>query len=365
MTGTMTGDSNSNKQLRVNVSACRGDFALNMDISIQASGVTAIFGKSGAGKSSLLRVIAGLDRLSDTCVQFGNEIWQNANDAWVPAHKRQVGYVFQTPSLFEHMDVAGNLEYARKRAQVDGLSFEDLSRLGIDELLDRDVSSLSGGEKQRVTIARALISSPKILLMDEPVSALDARSKEEVLSLIQGVNKNTGIPIIYVSHSLDEVARLSDQILLISDGQCVEQGATMDMMLHPEIVLDKTTAPETIIDADVVELDRGYGLCRLTFAGGDLWIANEHLVLGDKARARIMSRDLSLTLEHQENTSIQNIVAAQIAQIREPVGAQVVIELDAGGCRLLAQLTRRSCDKLGLTVGKKVYAQIKSLALLS
>ena len=356
--------------LKLRVAEQRNEFALNMDVDIDMQGVTAIFGKSGAGKSSLLRIIAGLDYVQNGLVQFGDEIWQSAESVhWRPAHKRRVGYVFQNPSLFEHLSVMGNLAYARKRAldKLAGPVEEELHGLGIQHLLNRRVADLSGGEKQRVAIARALISHPKILLMDEPVSALDKQGREEVLGLVQQVQRTLNIPVLYVSHSLDEVARVSDRILLIRDGALAAQGSTTEMLLHPNIASETQDRLETIIDAEVVELDSDYGLCRLMFTGGELWVLNQALSIGDKARARIMARDLSLTLERQENTSIQNIVAARVTAFRESENnaAQVVVELDAQGCKLLAQVTRRSKDKLQLHEGKAVFAQIKSVALLS
>ena len=363
------------KTLSVRAAMSRGDFSLNIEVAIKTEGVTAIFGKSGAGKSSLLRVIAGLDRVPGGRVKFGDRTWQDEdNQIWVPAHRRNIGYVFQHPGLFEHLDVAGNLDYAqkraRKRARGAELSPGNLSQFGIDHLLDRKVSGLSGGEKQRVAIARALASNPEVLLMDEPVTALDSSGKEEILGLIQNVHKTIKIPVIYVSHSLDEVARLSSRILLVREGCVAAYGATVDMLLHPEIALETANRLETIIDAEVTALDDRYGLCRLAFSGGNLWVINhgcglDGYSLGDGVRARVMARDLSLTLERQVDTSIQNIVAAQIVDIREPAGAQVIVELDAGGCRLLAQVTKRSRDRLKLVEGKAVYAQIKSVALLS
>lgn len=365
--------------IRVEAQDERGDFSLNLDLDIQARGVTAIFGRSGAGKSSLLRTIAGLDRIPAAQVQFAGQVWQ-ANQAsgqdggqaaiWVPPHKRNIGYVFQNTSLFEHLSVRGNLDYARKRVATghgrdSGFSEQKLSKLGIDLLLDRPVSALSGGEKQRVAIARALVSNPQLLLMDEPVSALDAKSKEQVLATVQEIHRHVEIPILYVSHSLDEVARLSDRVLLMQEGRVLAQGATTEMLLHPAIAIDSGTLLETIIDAELVELDEHYGLSRLAFAGGDLWVASQRLQKGDRVRARIMARDLSITLEPQQQTSIQNSVPAIIVRMREPEGAQVVVELDASGCRLLAQVTRRSADRLKLEAGKQVYAQIKSVALLS
>lgn len=361
-------------RLRVRAVDQRGSFVLDIDAEIQLQGVTALFGKSGAGKSSLLRIIAGLDHIPGNRVNFDQEVWQNDQQKiCLAAHQRQVGYVFQNPSLFEHLNVKGNLDYARKRAsarpytgdQTDSTDF--LSALGVDHLMSRKVSGLSGGEKQRVAIARALLSRPRILLMDEPVSALDGASREEVLSLIQSIQKKLSIPVIYVSHSLDEVARLADQLVLIEEGRIRAQGPTVDMLLHPGIALQSMNrAAETIVDARVVELDEKYGLCRLAFAGGDLWVANQSLAVGDQSRARIMARDLSITLERQTGTSIQNIVEAQVRGIRDDgQGAQLLVELDARGCKLLAQITRRSRDQLGLFEGKAVYAQIKSVALLN
>lgn len=375
--------------LSIKAEQARDDFSLSIDAKIDLSGITAIFGKSGAGKSSLLRIIAGLDKLPNAHVVFGTEAWQvdvagNNKSIWRPAHQRRIGYVFQHPSLFEHLTVEGNLEYARKRAHpqpsdhakshINAFSehseIDILTSLGVKPLMSRSVRGLSGGEKQRVAIARALLSNPQLLIMDEPVSALDVVSKEEVLEVIQWLHQSIDIPILYVSHSLSEVARLADSILLIKDGKVIEQGEAARMMLHPEISIDTNLLLETIIDATVAEIDERYGLCRLEFSGGALWVNHKNLLLGQPARARIMARDLSLALEKPKNTSIQNIVAVSIVSFRDladsenSASSQCLVELDANGVSLLAQITRRSVDQLGLVVGQAVFAQIKSVALL-
>lgn len=373
----MSGESVNNRLKHVSLRAAeqRGGFKLDLDLHIQLDGITAVFGKSGAGKTTLLRLIAGLDRLPGAHVQYANQLWQSAdNRVWLPAHKRQIGYIFQSPVLFEHLSVKANLDYAfnRAAAKSESLRLEalvDLAQLDVENLLNRRVSKLSGGERQRVAIARALASNPHMLLMDEPVSALDSKSKQQVLGLIQGLHTSTQIPIVYVSHNLDEIAQLSDHMLLLRDGQLVAEGPTIGMLTHKEVTADSDVL-ESIVETQVVELDAAYGLCKLRFAGGELWVTNSSLRLGDKRRARIMARDLSLTLERQIDTSIQNVLPAQIKDVRVPSrpdagDAQMVVELDVGGCSLLALLTRRSVDQLALRPGRQVYAQIKSVALLS
>jgi len=381
----------SPSMLTVKADVVRGEFHLDIYVQLALSGVTAIFGKSGSGKSSLLRLIAGLDKEPKTEVSFGDEIWQsasrkgdintqNSQAVWLSAHKRGIGYVFQQPSLFEHLSVQGNLDYAEKRAHKESsvgqtktnvLSKENvLCSLGVDSLLEQRAGSLSGGQKQRVAIARALLSNPQLLILDEPVSALDQRAKDEVLSVIQWVHQYIDIPILYVSHSLSEVAQLADQMVLIKEGRLVAQGELAKMLLHPEIALDSEMPLETIIDARVVEIDHHYGLCRLAFSGGNLWLNNKEKSVGHLARARIMARDVSMALEKPKGSSIQNILPASIKAIRYLTGeqpmtfSQAIVELDVNGFSLLAQITRRSIDQLDLKVGKQVFAQIKSVALL-
>ncbi len=353
-------------RLQLEVFLKRDDWNLQLDLDLQLEGATAIFGHSGAGKTTLLRILAGLEQVPGCRVGYAGQTWQD-DDAgvWIPPHKRRLGYVFQESSLFEHLSVRGNLSYARKRARGTLDTDRALKQLGVGELMDRRIATLSGGEKQRVAIFRALLSYPQLILMDEPVVALDAASRESVLRCIQLCHREIGAPIVYVSHALDEVARLADRIVLVKDGRLVTVGPAAEVLLHPDILARPDEGLETLVEARVREIDARYGLVRLGFAGGDLWVTDGHLQEGQLVRVRIMARDLSLTLERQQGTSIQNIVAGRIVHIRAADSAQIIVELDAGGVHLLAQITRRSAVRLGLEPGLRVFAQIKSVALLS
>ena len=363
--------------------ACQGQlgtFDIQLDLEILAAGVTVVFGPSGSGKSTLLRTLAGLQRFPDAYIQFHDQIWQKAK-LCVPPHRRRIGYVFQDPSLFEHLDVAGNLNYARKRAAsattADSMAFKSrfdhcLASLDLEDLMSRQVATLSGGQKQRVVIARALLSQPQLLLMDEPVSALDIPSKQQILGSLRRLVEELEIPLIYVTHSLDEVAQLADRVVLMDAGRVLEQGPVADLLLSPKLRRMSNSGAETLLEVEVVELDDDYGLARLRFAGGDLWVTNRQLNINDRTRVRLLARDLSIALEPPGQSSIQNRLRATVVSIDrdlhgqgQETDGQAMVELDAGGHRLLAQITRKSADELSLEPGLNVYIQIKSVALLN
>lgn len=345
----------------------RGDFTLDVDLNVPARGITALFGPSGCGKTTLLRAIAGLDHYSGGFLKVGDVIWHDATRI-VPTHKRSLAYVFQEASLFSHLTVSGNLEYGVKRVPKgeQKLSLQQaIDLLGIGKLLDRKPDSLSGGERQRVAIARALAVSPRLLLMDEPLAALDEKRKQDILPYIESLHNELDIPVIYVSHSADEVARLADHLVLIEAGKIMASGGISDMLTRLDLPLAHGGDAEALIEATVAGYDDEYDLAQLDFSGGRFTVIHKKLPVGSMVRLRVAARDVSLTLERQTDTSILNIFPATVDELVPDGKAQMTVRLRVGDIIMLARVTRKSASLLGLNPGKAVYAQAKSIALLS
>ena len=294
-------------------------------------------------------------------------LWQDGSH-FVPPHKRPLGYIFQEASLFPHLNVRRNLEYGVKRipASERRVSMERaIELLDIGSLLDRRADQLSGGERQRVAIARALAVSPGILLMDEPLAALDLARKQEIMPYLESLHDELDIPIIYVSHSSDEVARLADHLVLLEAGRIKAAGAIGEMLTRLDLPLAHGGDAEALIEARVAGHDDEYDLTHLDFSGGRFTVTRKALPVGHSVRLRVAARDVSLTLEHQSGTSILNIFPATSDEITPEGSAQVTVRLVAGGVPLLSRVTRKSAALLDLKPGKSVYAQAKSVALLS
>jgi len=345
----------------------RGGFALDVDIRIPGRGVTAVFGPSGCGKTTLLRAIAGLDRHDGAFLKVGDTVWQDAAH-FIPTHQRPIGYVFQEASLFPHLTVRRNIEYGIKRVakKVSGLFSDNaIELLDISGLLDRKPDTLSGGEQQRVAIARALSVNPELLLMDEPLAALDFNRKQEILPYLESLHRRLDMPVIYVSHSIDEVARLADHLVLLDGGKVAGAGNPHDILTCLDLPLALGVDAESIIEATVIGHDDEYGLTYLGCPAGRFTVTRKPLAVGCDVRLRVAARDVSLTLEHQSNTSILNIFPATVDEIKNEAAAQVTIRLLLAGVPLLASVTRKSAVMLDLKPGKLVYAQTKSVALLS
>ena len=345
----------------------REGFSLDIDLCLPDRGITALFGPSGCGKTTLLRAIAGLEPGIRGRLKVAGQIWQDET-LFLPAHKRPLGYVFQQPGLFPHLDVRRNLEYGMKRlpAVKRKVSIDDaVSLLGIFRLLDRRPDQLSGGEQQRVAIARALAVSPGILLMDEPLSALDEARRQEILPWLESLHDELDIPVLYVSHSRDEVARLADHLVLIEEGHARASGPIGELLTRLDLPLSRGGGAEALIEARVAGHDRDYGLTWLDFPGGRFSVVHSALEMGSPVRLRLLARDVSLTLEPQAGTSILNIFPATVDDLASDGDARVTVRLLAGGVPLLAQITRKSADLLQLASGKRVYAQAKSVAVLS
>jgi len=345
----------------------QGDFVLDVDLSLPAQGVSSLFGPSGCGKTTLLRAIAGLEHHPDGFLKVGDMLWQNAGH-FVPPHQRPLGYVFQEASLFPHLSVRRNLEYGVRRvAEPDRrVSLQQaIELLDIGALLERQHDTLSGGERQRVAIARALAVSPRLLLMDEPLAALDANRKQEILPYIESLHRELDIPVIHVSHSPEEVARIADHLVLLEAGHVVASGDVHEIFTRLDLPPALGSDAAAIIEAVVAGHDETYHLTYLEFTGGRVTVPREDLLEGSQVRLKLAARDVSLTLEHQSDTSILNIFPAVIDEITDEGSAQVTVRLLAGDAPILARITRKSASDLTLIPGKTVFAQVKSVALLN
>ena len=344
----------------------REGFVLNVDLTLPARGVTALFGPSGCGKTTLLRAIAGLERDPNGFCRVGDVFWQSGS-RFLPPHHRPLGFVFQEASLFPHLTVRRNLEYGLKRVPEDQrrVTLSDaVTLLGLENLLKRWPQSLSGGERQRVAIARALLTSPRLLLMDEPLAALDQTSKREIVPYLERLHGELAMPVLYVSHAADEVARLADYLVLLNAGRVRAAGPIGELLTRLDLARDQGVEADAIIEARVAGHDEAFHLSYLDFPGGRFSVARHTLAIGQETRLRVLARDVSLTLEPQSGTSILNIFPAVIDELAETGPAQMLVRLDIAGTPLLARITRKSASVLALTPGKRVYAQIKAVALL-
>ena len=341
-------------------------FMLDANFSIPDRGITVVFGPSGSGKTTLLRAIAGLEKSDKGFLKIGDSVWQKGED-FLATHKRQIGYVFQDAALFDHLDVKGNLNFVIKRAI--GLKEDFIESihnlLEINTLLNRKTTQLSGGERQRVAIARALLTNPKILLLDEPLSALDLKRKNEILPYLDSIHNDLEIPILYVTHSQDEMSRLADHLLLIEDGNIVGSGPVNDMLTRFDMPLSHGGDAVSIIEAEVLKRDSEFNLMHLDFLGGQFIVPDNSFPVQTKVRIRVVARDVSLTKSKQVDTSILNIFPAMVQEIVNEGEAQVMVRLQIKDTILLACITRKSSYKLRLEKGSEVFVQVKSVAILS
>jgi molybdate transport system ATP-binding protein len=347
----------------------RKGFGMQVDLALPGTGVTALFGHSGSGKTTLLRFVAGLERHPGGYLEVNGAVWQDdARGLYVPTHQRPLGYVFQEASLFAHLSVRGNLEFVLKRTARQGAASFDrvLALLGISHFLDRRTTDLSGGERQRVAIARALLTQPAILLMDEPLAALDGKRKEEVLPYLERIHAELAIPMLYVSHAAEEVARLADHVVLLDNGQVLASGPAADTLARLDLSNGLAEDAGVLVEGVVNGFDGAYELVHLAAAGGTIYVAHAALDTGTTLRLRILARDVSLALTRPQDSSVLNqLPATVVASWPANTPAHVIVKLDAGGTAILARITRRSYDQLDVTVGKQMWAQVKAVALLS
>jgi molybdate transport system ATP-binding protein len=347
----------------------RGDFTLDVDLDLPGHGVTALFGHSGSGKTSCLRAMAGLERAPGGLFRIDGECWQDeSRGLFVPTHRRALGYVFQEASLFAHLSVRRNMEFGQRRVAASARRFgldAVAELLGIKGLLERMPASLSGGERQRVAIARALLTAPRLLLMDEPLAALDWKRKLEILPYLERLHAELAIPIIYVSHAPDEVARLADHLVLLDAGRVVASGPLAETLaradLPPAFADDAGVVLETLLSAPQPDQ-----LSRLDFADGGIYVGLRPEAPGSKLRCRIHARDVSLALERPRASSILNILPARVVAIATTeTPGHVLVQMRVGATPLLARVTERSRRELGIVPGLELWAQIKAVALLT
>jgi molybdate transport system ATP-binding protein len=354
--------------LEVTASKRLGDFVADFSFTCQAFGITAIFGKSGAGKTTLVNMLAGLVRPDEgrICVA-GTPLFDADRGLDVPVERRRLGYVFQEGRLFPHLSVRGNLNYGLRRAPADErrIGFDQIvALLGLEPLLGRRPAQLSGGEKQRVALGRALLANPRLLLMDEPLAALDQPRKQEVLPFIERLRDELAVPIVYVSHAMEEIVRLADRMVLISEGRVEALGPVEDLTSRLDLrPLTGRYEAGAVIEGRVLGHDEAFGLSELSFAGGTLRVPRLALEPGAEIRVRIRARDVALALTPPERTSFLNIFPGVVKDIGREPGPQVDILLDLGGAALWARVTARSCHALNLTPGARVYALVKAVAI--
>jgi len=348
------------------------DFSLDVDLTLPGRGVTALFGHSGSGKTTCLRCFAGLEKPAQARLRVNGETWQDsASGLFLPPHKRAIGYVFQDANLFEHLSVRRNLAYGMKRVPTreHRVALDQACELlGIGQLLERMPRHLSGGERQRVGIARALLTSPRLLLMDEPLASLDVKRKTEILPYLERLHDELDIPVLYVSHSPDEVARLADHLVLLEGGRALASGAVGETLARTDLPTSMLEDAGVVIDGRVLGHDGAYGLLDLGLPGGNERIRLAHAALpeGRALRIKVQARDVSLSLERPEHSSILNRLPAKVVTIAATDNpAHLLVRLEVSGNPLLARITRFSADQLGLREGLALWAQIKSVAVLA
>ena len=362
--------------IHLQINIARSAFQLNLDIQLPGQGITAIFGPSGSGKTTLLRAVAGLEKNPQGLIQIGENIWQDTKQGiYIPTWQRPLGYVFQESSLLPHLSVAENLNFGLKRVLKSANSAPtaankalqaSIELLGIGGLLQRMPDELSGGERQRVAIARAIAMQPQLLLMDEPLASLDAARRQEIFPWLARLRDELKMPMLYVTHSAEEVARLADHLVVLDQGHVKAQGsvsAVLTQVVNPVVVGEDAGA---LIAGCIGAVDAQWHLSRVDFDGGCIWMRDAGLPVGKAVRIRILARDVSLAISEPTNTSIQNQLRGSIQSMTpDKHPSQVMVVLKCGAEEVLARVTKRAVNELALQVGMPVWAQVKSVALVA
>ncbi|AQH03626.1 molybdenum ABC transporter ATP-binding protein (plasmid) [Burkholderia sp. KK1] len=369
-----TARSRSSEAIEARFLVEHGGFTLDLDLTLPGRGITAIFGHSGSGKTTLLRCLAGLARPRAGRLVVNGKIWLDTErGVFLPTHKRPLGYVFQEASLFPHLSVKKNLRFGLERVR-DAQRRVDLAQaaelLGIGHLLERMPAGLSGGERQRVGIARALLTSPRLLLLDEPLASLDQKRKLEILPYLERLHDELDIPVLYVSHAPEEVARLADHLVLLDGGRALASGPIADTLARLDLPLALADDASVVLEGIVDGYDGAYGLLTLTLPGSraKLTVVHAPAAEGKPVRVTVKARDVSLiTGAHEhDRSSVLNVLPATVAGIADDANpAQAVVRLDVDGSPLLARVTRYSLDRLGIAEGMRVWAQVKTVSLLA
>ena len=346
----------------------RRGFALDVDLCLPAQGITVLFGPSGSGKTTLLRCLAGLEQAHGR-IQIGEQTWQDSErGVFIPTWQRSLGYVFQEASLLAHLSVEQNLRFGIKRIKnsktAEALN-EAIALLGIGHLLQRDPDRLSGGERQRVAIARALAMQPHLLLLDEPLASLDQARREEILPWLERLHTSLEIPVLYVTHAMQELTRLADHVVVLQDGEVRLQGATANVLAEPAFAASLGGQAGVVLQATVVGHDDPYHLTQLALPAGHLWVAQSELSHAQTVRLHVHASDVSLTLTEPKDTSIQNRLRGTIESINADAHpAHRIVTVSCGEQHLLARVTARALQSMGVSVGSCVWCQIKSVALV-
>ncbi len=365
-----------NDDLALQVRLERPDFVLDVDLRLPGHGVTALFGPSGSGKTTCLRILAGMEPQARGRISVAGEIWQDsALGVFCPTYRRAIGYVFQEASLFNHLNVENNLKFGFRRTPPDKRRHgwdHGLDLLGIRHLLHRMPGDLSGGERQRVAIARALATSPRVLLMDEPLAALDMQRKADILPWLEQLHERLDMPVVYVTHAAEELVRVADHVVLLDEGRPLASGPVADLLTRLELPWMRGDAAAALIEARIGDTrNPEAGLCVLEFSGGRLLLPLASPVTprppGTSVRVRIQARDVSLSLVEPQQTSVLNILPATVLALTDDGPGQVLVSLalDSPGptTRLLSRISHLSARRLALRPGLPVFAQIKAMAL--
>jgi molybdate transport system ATP-binding protein len=347
----------------------REDFHLDTDVEIPMHGITGVFGESGSGKTTLLRCIAGLEQNATGRLVVGGDVWQDqSQNVSRRVHEREIGYVFQEPRLFRHLSVQQNLNYGRSRSgkAAADISFDQVVQLlGLEKLLHRRPEALSGGEAQRVAIARALLRAPKVVLMDEPLAALDRSRKDDILPFLDRLHAELSLPIIYVSHNIEEVCRLCDHLIVIENGKVLANQDLQSALVRMDLPILSGDEAGSVVHGTVRSYDPDYELTQFEFAGGNLSVPGMFAEIGSNARLRIRASDISLCRDQPQQSTILNTLPVLIDEFQEVDGPSVLVRLKIGTDFLLARITRRSRHELNLRPGDNVFAQIKAVAVRS
>lgn len=343
----------------------RPGFSLEVAFDIPSRGVLGLFGSSGSGKTTLLRCIAGLEEGVTGSVSIGGVEWLSPGGKPLPACDRNVGFIFQESRLFPHLTVEGNLQYGKRRRSGGGVAnrAQVLEMLGIGHLTRRYPHELSGGEKQRVAIARALLSNPKLLLLDEPMASLDELRKGEIMPFLERLHDELSIPMLYVSHSIDEVVRLCDQVLVLEQGRKCYLGDVHEALVAPEAPFLHMESSAVLLDGVVEGHDEAFSLSAVALGGGARVFVPGLLEPGRTIRIRVVASNVSLCRTMPEASTILNILPATITSMRELGSGQVVVALAVSGQTVLSRISRKSQAVLGLAVGEPIFVQIKAVSL--